>query len=159
MLIPTIAFLLAAPAVAGPADAQATSARSAGAQSTSAKSASAEAAITAAMTDSAAGWSSGDMARFLAIYAEDAVFVTRDGLVRGKAAIAARYERNYGTDAAKRGTLGFRMLGFRPVDGTHQMLWARWTLTYPGGKTDSGMTSLLFERQAAGWKIVSDHSS
>lgn len=149
MMIPTIAFLLASPAVAQPAEARAATAEPA----------SAEAAITAAMTDSAAGWSSGDMARFLAIYAEDAVFVTRDGLVRGKAAIATRYDRNYGTDAAKRGTLGFRMLGFRPVDAAHQMLWARWTLTYPGGKTDSGMTSLLFERQAAGWKIVSDHSS
>ena len=32
-------------------------------------------------------------------------------------------------------------------------------LDYPGGKQDSGVTSLLFERRAAGWKIVSDHSS
>jgi ketosteroid isomerase-like protein len=49
-----------------------------------------QAEITTAMTASAAGWSAGDMPRFLAIYADDAVFVTKDGLVRGKAAIAAR---------------------------------------------------------------------
>lgn len=115
--------------------------------------------ITAAMTDSAAGWSAGDMPRFLAIYADDAVFVTKNGLVRGKAAIAARYAKSYGTDAAKRGRLSFRMLGFRAVDATHQLLWARWQLDYPGGKQDAGMTSLLFERQADGWKIVADHSS
>jgi uncharacterized protein (TIGR02246 family) len=121
--------------------------------------ATAEAAITAAMTDSAAGWSAGDMPRFLAIYAEDAVFVTKDGLVRGKAAIAARYAKNYGADPAARGRLSFRMLGFRRIDAEHQMLWANWRLDYPGGKQDSGVTSLLFERQAAGWKIVSDHSS
>ena len=118
-----------------------------------------EAAIRAAMEDSAAGWSTGDMPRFLAIYADDAVFVTKDGLVRGKAAIAARYDRNYGADAAKRGRLSFRMLGFRRIDATHQMVWARWTLDYDGGKQFGGMTSLLFARQAGGWKIVSDHSS
>jgi len=122
-----------------------------------------QAAITAAMEASAAGWNDGDMARFLNVYAGDAVFVTKDGLVRGKAAIAARYDRNYGSDTAKRGRLSFRMLGFRRVDATHQMLWARWTLDYPGnipgGKQVGGMTSLLFERQADGWKIVSDHSS
>ncbi len=116
-------------------------------------------AIVAAMEASAAGWSSGDMRRFLAVYADDAVFVTKQGLVRGKAAIAARYDKSYGKDAAKRGRLSFRTLGFRRVDATHQMLWARWMLDYPGGKQDSGVTSLLFERQTGGWKIVSDHSS
>lgn len=118
-----------------------------------------QAAITAAMEASAAGWNDGDMARFLNVYAGDAVFVTKDGLVRGKAAIAARYDRNYGPDTAKRGRLSFRMLGFRRVDATHQMLWARWTLDYPASKQIGGMTSLLFERRADGWKIVSDHSS
>lgn len=53
----------------------------------------AQAAIEAALADSAAGWSAGDMPRFLAIYADDAVFVTKNGLVRGKAAIAARYDK------------------------------------------------------------------
>jgi uncharacterized protein (TIGR02246 family) len=118
-----------------------------------------EAAITTALTDSAAGWSAGDMPRFLAIYAADAVFVTRGGLVRGKPAIAARYTKSYGADPAKRGRLSFRMLGSRRVDARHRMVWARWMLDYPGGKQEAGVTSLLFERQAAGWKIVSDHSS
>ncbi len=117
------------------------------------------AAIRAAMEDSAAGWSAGDMARFLAIYAEDAVFVTRDGLVRGKAAIAARYDKSYGQDAATRGRLSFQWLGERGVDAAHRMLWARWRLDYPGGRTASGVTSLLFERRRDGWKIVADHSS
>jgi ketosteroid isomerase-like protein len=108
-------------------------------------------AIEAAMTASAAGWTSG--------YAPDAVFVTKDGLVRGKAAIAARYDKGYGTDATKRGALSFQMLGHRQISNVHQMLWARWTLRYPGGRTDTGVTSLLFERRPDGWKIISDHSS
>ncbi|WP_308813817.1 DUF4440 domain-containing protein [Sphingomonas sp. GV3] len=116
-------------------------------------------AIEAAMVASAAGWTSGDMAKFLDIYAGDAVFVTKDGLVRGKAAIAARYDKGYGTDPTKRGALSFQMLGHRRISNVHQMLWARWTLRYPGGRTDTGMTSLLFERRPEGWKIISDHSS
>lgn len=119
----------------------------------------ADTAIRAAMDASAAGWSAGDMPRFLAIYAEDAVFVTVNGLVRGKAAIAARYDKSYGTDASKRGRLSFRMLGSRRIDAGHQMLWARWQLDYADGKQASGMTSLLFARGPDGWKIVSDHSS
>ena len=50
-------------------------------------------AIDTALADSAAGWNAGDVPRFLAIYADDAVFVTNSGLVRGKAAIAARYAK------------------------------------------------------------------
>ncbi len=115
--------------------------------------------IERAMQDSAAAWTRGDIPRFLAVYAEDAVFVTKTGLVRGKRAIAARYDAGYGKDPRKRGALSFRMLGSRPIDPSHQMLWARWTLSYPGGRTDSGMTSLVFERQAGGWKIIADHSS
>lgn len=119
----------------------------------------AQKAIEAAMLDSAAGWTAGDMPRFLAIYADDAVFVTKTGLVRGKAAIAARYDKSYGADASKRGALSFHMLGSRAVDATHRMLWAEWHLAYPDGRSDKGMTSLLFERQAGGWKIIADHSS
>ncbi len=119
----------------------------------------AQAAIEAALADSAAGWSAGDMPRFLAIYADDAVFVTKNGLVRGKAAIAARYDKSYGADASKRGALSFRILGARTVDTTHRVLWAEWQLAYPDGRSDKGVTSLLFEMQARGWKIIADHSS
>lgn len=116
-------------------------------------------AVEAALADSAAGWNRGDVPRFLALYADDAVFVTRQGLVRGRAAIAARYDRGYGKDPAKRGQLSFRLLGQRAIDPAHRMLWARWTLTYPGGRRQSGMTSLVFERRGAAWKVVADHSS
>lgn len=121
----------------------------------------AQVAIEAAMTASAAGWSSGDMRRFLAIYAEDAVFVTRDGLVQGRQAIAARYDKSYGTDAGARGKLSFRTLGHRRLSAVHQILFARWTLAYadPAKAAATGTTTLVFERRPDGWKIISDHSS
>ncbi|MEH3037201.1 MAG: SgcJ/EcaC family oxidoreductase [Sphingomonas adhaesiva] len=117
------------------------------------------AAIEAAMKDSAAGWDSGDLARFVAVYAPDAIFVGRDGVVRGKEAIAARYARSFAGGGNTRGKLTFEPVAWRTLSAVHMLFVARWTLTPPDGKPQSGMTSLLFERRKDGWRIISDHSS
>lgn len=116
--------------------------------------------IEAAMADSAAGWNGGDLARFVAIYAADAVFVTPDGLVRGRDAIAAHYAPSFAGGGNRRGTLDFQFLALRELDPAHALLFARWRLT-PGGlaKGETGMTTLVFRREADGWKIIADHSS
>lgn len=117
--------------------------------------------VQAAMTASAAGWNAGDLDRFVAIYAKDAVFVTPKGLLRGKDEIAAHYRPSFAGGGNIRGTLTFQMLAFRTISNVHQLLFARWTLTPrdPAAKVETGMTTLVFERQPAGWKIISDHSS
>ncbi|MDE0878470.1 MAG: SgcJ/EcaC family oxidoreductase [Sphingomonas bacterium] len=117
--------------------------------------------VAAVMADSAAGWNSGDLDRFVAIYADDAVYVTTKGLVRGKAEIAARYRPSFASGSNKRGRLSFQMLAYRTISNVHQLLFARWTLTPadPKAKAETGMTTLLFERRKAGWRIISDHSS
>jgi uncharacterized protein (TIGR02246 family) len=119
----------------------------------------AQAAILAAMADSAAGWSAGDLDRFMRVYADDAVYVTTKGLVRGKAAIAARYAASFTPGGNARGRLTFGDTSFRPIDARHVLMWARWSLTAAAGKVDTGMTTLLFERRPQGWRIISDHSS
>ncbi len=117
-----------------------------------------QAAIAAAMADSAAGWNTGDLDRFMAVYADDAVYVTPKGLVRGKAAIAARYRPSFANGRNVRGALSFRMLGDRRIDATHHILFAEWVLT-GGVETQAGMTTLVFERRGERWQIVADHSS
>ncbi len=120
----------------------------------------AQQAVTAVMTDSAAGWNAGDLGRFVAIYADDAVFVTPKGLLRGKAAIADHYRPSFAKRGNTRGKLTFQMLAHRTISDVHQLLFARWILTpADGGTVDQGMTTLLFERRKDGWKIISDHSS
>lgn len=114
----------------------------------------AEAGIRAAMLDSAEGWNRGDLNRFVAIYAPDAVFVGKSGLTRGKAAITQNFQRSFTGDGNSRGQLRFDFLEWKRL-GERRFLIARWNLS--GG--ESGMTSLLFERRADGWKIVADHSS
>jgi uncharacterized protein (TIGR02246 family) len=114
--------------------------------------------VMAAMEASAAGWNAGDLQRFVAVYADDATFVTKDGVVRGKAAIADRYRPSFAGGGNTRGNLSFAPVAFRTLGPAQQLLIARWTLT-GGAKDESGMTTLVWERRAAGWRIVADHSS
>lgn len=123
---------------------------------------SAQRAIERAMTDSAAGWNAGDVERFMAVYsaAPETSFVVKDGLVRGKPAMIARYRAKYDfSDPAKRGVLTFRTLDFRQLDPNHALYIARYLLTYPDGKTASGPTTLVFARERGTWRIIADHSS
>ena len=117
--------------------------------------------IAAAMAASAAGWNAGSLDRFMGVYADDAVMVTSNGLLRGKPEIAARYRPSFAGGRNARGALSFRMLAYRTIGSLHQLLVARWTLTPadPAARPETGMTTLLFERRREGWKIISDHSS
>lgn len=115
--------------------------------------------VMAAMTESAAGWNAGDLDRFVAIYAPDAGFVTKDGVLNGRAAIADRYRPSFVKGGNARGKLSFQAIAFRTISATHRLLFARWTLTPPAGKAETGMTTLVFERRRDGWKIIADHSS
>src|SRR5690242_20586191 len=124
----------------------------------------AQQAVMAAMADSAAGWNAGDLARFMAVYADapTTTYVTGTGLAHGRADIASHY-RDYfgGPKDAERGTLSFQPLDFRLIDATHALLIARYTVSPAGTRTKAwtGPTSLVFEKGAAGWKIIADHSS
>jgi len=120
-----------------------------------------QAQVQAAMDASVAGWNAGDLDRFVAIYAKDAVFVTSKGLLRGKAEIAGNYRPSFVAGGNARGKLSFQPMAFRALSSVHQLLIARWTLTPAGtgAKVETGLTTLIFERQPAGWKIISDHSS
>jgi len=114
--------------------------------------------IRQAMEASAAGWNAGDLARFMAIYADDAVFVTAKRLLRGKTAIAAKYQPSFRGTGNARGTLSFTFVEMRGIDPAHAMLFARWTLT-GANASETGMTTLVFERRDGAWKVIADHSS
>ena len=65
-------------------------------------------AVEAAMTDSAVGWNAGDLGRFMAVYSEtpETSFVTKEGVLRGKAVMSERYRTKYGfATPVKRGVL------------------------------------------------------
>ena len=121
-----------------------------------------QAGVEAAMADSAAGWNAGDLARFMAIYSDapDTSFVTKTGVLRGKTVMAERYRTKYDfADVGKRGVLSFVTLDFRLLDRGHALYIGRYTLRAADGKEQSGMTSLVFRKERAGWRIIADHSS
>ena len=118
-------------------------------------------AVERAMTASAAGWNKGDVTAFMAVYSDDPAtsFVTKEGVLRGKAAMTARYKARYNfDDAAKRGVLTFKTLDFRQLGPRHALYIGQYLLTYPDGKTQTGPTSLVFVKERGGWKIIADHS-
>jgi uncharacterized protein (TIGR02246 family) len=124
----------------------------------------ARAGVMAAMQDSAAGWNAGDLARFMAVYADapSTTYVTGTGLAHGRTDIASHYRAFFGGDKdAERGTLSFEPLDFRLLDPTHALLIARYTVSLAGTRTKAwtGPTSLVFEKHPTGWKIIADHSS
>ena len=117
-------------------------------------------AIAAAMTKSAAGWNRGDLPGFVAVYADDAIYVAGSEVARGKAAISARYAKSFTSGGNTRGTLSFQSVAWRTLSPVHVLYVARWTLTPAGdAKPQTGLTTLLFERRKEGWRIISDHSS
>lgn len=118
--------------------------------------------VMAAMEDSAAGWDAGDLDRFMRIYSDapDTSFVVKDGIVSGKAAIAARYRPRFTPEMAeKRGCLSFELIRFTLLDPRHALLVARYRLKIEGQADATGPTSLVFVKERAGWRIIADHSS
>ncbi|MCD2315208.1 SgcJ/EcaC family oxidoreductase [Sphingomonas sp. IC-11] len=121
--------------------------------------ASPQAAIEAEMAASAAGWNAGSLERFMAVYADDAVYASGKELARGKAAIASRYAKSFADGANSRGRLAFQPVAWRTISNVHMLLVARWSLTPAAGEAQGGLTTLLFERRKEGWRIIADHSS
>lgn len=111
----------------------------------------------AALADSVAGWNAGSLDRFMAAYADDAIYVTSKGVVRGKPTIATDYAPSFVGGMNTRGTLTIEPLVDRPIDARHRLLIGRWTLHGP--QTQTGLTTLIFERRGSTWRIISDHSS
>jgi uncharacterized protein (TIGR02246 family) len=125
-------------------------------------------AIEVAMQASATGWNAGNIDTFLAVYSDDPAtsFTTSDGVARGKAGIRARYLLTYapqfgGFRSAPPTELSFVFEDFRMLGPDHALLIARWKLVthQDQASAKTGLTSLVFRREAGGWKIVADHSS
>lgn len=121
-----------------------------------------EQAVTGVLADSVAGWNSGNLDRFMAAYSEDprTSYVTEDGVIHGRKAIAERYSATYDfADPARRGALSIEKLDFRLLGDDNALFVGRYTLIYPDGKSATGPTTIVFEREGGTWRIIADHSS
>ena len=123
-----------------------------------------EAQVAALLRMQAEAWSRGDLEAFTSVYAEDAAFLTADGLTRGRRDVLERYRKRY-PDAAAMGKLTLEVIETRVFPSRKEAagvsVAARWRLEYPGQadrKTAEGLTLIVLRRTAKSWEIVQDAS-
>ena len=111
------------------------------------------------MTTQVDAWNKGDLSTFVTTYADDCLFVGKQ-VVRGRAAVLARYQKTYSTPAAM-GKLEFEDLEVHQLDPQVALVIGHFHLarTADGGGDASGVFSLVFHRIGGRWLIALDHTS
>jgi uncharacterized protein (TIGR02246 family) len=119
------------------------------------------AAIRQVLDDQAAAWNLGDVDVFMRAYKDspDTTFIGKS-IEHGYAPILERYKKAYPTKDAM-GTLEFSDIAVRGLDANYAVATGRFHLARnaAGGGDVGGIYSLVWEKTAAGWKIILDHSN
>jgi uncharacterized protein (TIGR02246 family) len=120
-----------------------------------------EAAIRSVLNSQVEAWNRGDVVAFMEGYknSPDTTFVGKT-IGHGYTNILDRYQKNF-AGKEKMGQLAFDDLDVRPLDDHFAVVTGRFHLTRSasGGGDAQGIFSLIFEKTAAGWKIILDHTS
>src|SRR6202021_4212343 len=120
-----------------------------------------EAAIRHLLDQQTVDWNQGNVDAFMKGY-EDSPNTTFVGqtVQYGYATIRDRSRKLY-TDPAAMGKLTFSHLAIRPLDANYATATGNFHLerTTAGGGNADGIFSLLFKKEAQGWKIILDHTS
>ncbi len=119
------------------------------------------AAIRQVLDDQVAAWNRGDVDTFMHAYKDspDTTFIGKS-IEHGYTPILERYKKAYSSKDAM-GTLDFSDLAVRTLSANFAVVTGRFHLARnaQGGGDVSGIFSLVWEKTAAGWKIILDHSS
>ena len=113
-------------------------------------------AIAKLLTTQGEAWNRGDLPAFTSVYADDAVFVSPNGVTKGKQAVLERYQKRY-PDKKAMGTLSFEFIETREQKDSVSVV-AKWTLAYPDKPAASGHTLLVLIKKGDKWLIVQDAS-
>jgi uncharacterized protein (TIGR02246 family) len=119
-----------------------------------------ETAIRHALDQQTAAWNRGDVETFMTTYenSPETTFVS-DKVEYGYANILERYRKHYATPAAM-GKLAFTHLAIRVLDPHYAIATGNFHLerSKEGGGNADGIFSLLWSKDATGWKIILDHT-
>jgi len=118
-------------------------------------------AVKQVLTDQETAWNRGDIVAFMKGYADSpqTTFIGTT-IEHGYRSILERYRKKYATREAM-GHLEFTDLAVRMLGPEHAIVTGHFHLarSAAGGGDASGIFSLVFEKEAAGWKIILDHTS
>ncbi len=115
--------------------------------------------IQSLLDQSASAWNRGDLDGHLADNADSIEFMTRKGPIVGKAKTADALRRSFFKDGKPIQQLRFEQVTIRPLGDEHALVVGRFILDGGGEPEHSGWFSTIWERQAAGWRVIHDHSS
>ncbi len=117
-----------------------------------------EAAIRAALDGMARAWNAADLPAHVAPYLDSATFMTGAGPQRGRERTAASLARSFWRDGRPTRTLRFERVEARPLGGAHALVTGRFVLGGGEQPERGGWFTLVWVRDAAGWRILHDHS-
>ena len=115
--------------------------------------------IQALLDQSAASWNRGDLDGHLADNADSISFMTKQGPIVGKTKTADALRRGFFKDGKPIQQLRFEQVTIRRLGDGHALVVGRFILGGGGQPERSGWFSTVWERQAAGWRVIHDHSS
>jgi hypothetical protein len=122
-------------------------------------------AIQQILDESVVGWNTGDLERWAAPYsdAESSTFSGAREVLHHARSVAIDANRSYFTaaHANERGYLRYETIEIDPLDSTHFLGFVRFEIVYAGADhlRFSGVSSMIFAREAGAWKIVMQHDS
>jgi ketosteroid isomerase-like protein len=111
------------------------------------------------LDESAESWNRGDLDGHLADNADSISFMTRSGPIVGKARTAEILRKSFFKDGKPMQQLRFEQVTIRRLGQGHALVVGRFILDGGGQPEHSGWFSTIWERQAAGWRVIHDHSS
>jgi ketosteroid isomerase-like protein len=116
-------------------------------------------AVPAALKLSADAWNNADLAGHVRPYADSATFMGSNGPIQGRDRVGESLARSFWRDGKPRQQLSFDRITVRPLGDAHALTTGHFLLSGGGEADRSGWFSLTWEKSAAGWQIVHDHSS
>lgn len=115
--------------------------------------------IQALLDESSASWNRGDLEGHLADNADSISFMTGNGPIVGKTKTADVLRRGFFKDGKPVRRLRFEQVTIRRLGDAYALVVGRFILDGGGEPERSGWFSTIWERQAAGWRVIHDHSS
>jgi uncharacterized protein (TIGR02246 family) len=116
--------------------------------------------IDAALAHSVAGWNSGNLTEFMALYLDDnrTTYATTSAFLHGRSEISAHYASSF-KPGAPRDSLRLEHIEVDSLTPAVAQVMAFYVLSRRDSTTGHGPTSLVMERVQGIWYVVHDHSN